>query len=105
MTAADPALVADVSSYFESQGIDCSIHRTGASLRCSGSAAAVSSMLKADVNQYSHNASGRKINAVLGEYTFPAELEGKCNGVVLLAWWSTQQHFLQLDKFPHAQAK
>ncbi len=78
MTSSDPAVVAEVSSFFQSKGIDCSVHRSGASLRCSGSAAAVSSMLKADVNQYSHNASGRKVHAILGEYTFPAELEGKC---------------------------
>jgi hypothetical protein len=82
MTATDPVIVSDVATYFKDKGVDCELHRSGASLRCSGSAAAVASLLQADVNEYSHTQSARKVHAVLGSYTFPAELEGEW-----LFWW------------------
>lgn len=57
--------------------MDCEVAATRASLKCSGTAAAVSSMLGgAKVGHYKHSESGAEVHRVLGDYTFPKALRG-----------------------------
>lgn len=75
LTAADPQHVKDSWSFFESNGAKCKAFWSH--LECRASVADVERIFKASMYEHEHKESGVKVSRVSGEYSFPAELQGK----------------------------